>query len=143
MDINSLLKENEGDFLTLFKDRLNLNSLEIDKSMEGVKEGVSEAIVEESTNSGVGMLLNLFSDNKNSDDSNSFVTTLSKKVVSSLLKKGLGTSKAKAISAKAVPFIVNLISSKVGGDKGVLGNLLGENTSKVDLAKGLLNKFLK
>ena len=89
----------------------------------------------------MGTLLNLFSDNKNSGKSNLLISTITEKIISSLLSKGLDKSKANSISSIAVPFVVNLISSKVGGQESLLGGLLGGD--KGNIAKGLLNKFFK
>ena len=141
MDISSILKENEGDLLSLFKDKLKLDSSEVEKSIEGVQEGLGNVLIEESTTKGLGTLLNLFSENKNSGASNSLINSLTKKVINSLLSKGFGGTKAKAISAIAVPFVVNLISSKVGGQKNILGELLNVNSSKQSPVKGLLDNF--
>jgi len=141
MDIKSLLKGNESEILSLFSEKLNLNSSEVDKSIDSLQEGVGEALVQESSNNGVGTLLNLFSNNKNSVKSNSLISTITKKVISSLLSKGFDKSKANSISSIAVPFVVNLISSKVGGQENILGGLLGGD--KGNIAKGLLNKFFK
>lgn len=87
--------------------------------------------------------MNLFSGSKNSASSNSLVSTLTKKVIDSLLTKGFDASKAKAISGIAVPFVVDLISSKVGGKENILGGLLGGSSGKASPIKGLLNKFFK
>ena len=143
MDISSILKGNEGDLLSLFKDKLNLNPSEVKKSLEGVQEGIGSSLTEETSKNGLGTLLNLFSGSKNSASSNSLVSTLTKKVIDSLLTKGFDASKAKAISGIAVPFVVDLISSKVGGKENILGGLLGGSSGKASPIKGLLNKFFK
>ena len=44
MDISSILKGNEGDLLSLFKDKLNLNPSEVEKSLEGVQEGIGSSL---------------------------------------------------------------------------------------------------
>ena len=141
MDVKSLLKGDESELLSLFSEKLIFNSSEVDKSIDSVQEGVGEALVQESSNNGVGIFLNLFLDNKNSGKSNSLISTITKKVISILLSNGFDKSKANSISSIAVPFVVNFISSKIGGQENILGGLLVGD--KGNIAKGLLNKFFK
>ena len=138
MDISGLLEEHSDELVDLIKNQLNLNSDEVDRTLKSTQEAVGETILSEVQKNGLGTLLNLFSDDDNSEDSNSILKDLGSQLLKSLLSNGISKSKAQGIKELVLPFIIKLISSKVGGKSDLLSGLLGNNGG---LASDLLKKL--
>ena len=127
MDISGLLEEHSDELVDLIKNQLNLNSDEVDRTLKSTQEAVGETVLSEVQKNGLGTLLNLFSDDDNSEDSNSILKDLGSQLLKSLLSNGISKSKAQGIKELVLPFIIKLISSKVGGKSDLLSGLLGNN----------------
>ena len=140
MYINSLFNDNKG-AITKLLGNLNLSSKEVDVTIDSTKAVVDDAIGKESSG-GLGTLLNLFSENTNSSASNSFLKNMDTSLVKKLISSGINKKKAGSIKELIVPFVVKLISSKVGGNSEMLTGLLGGLTSgKSKGSGGLLGKL--
>jgi len=138
MDISGLLEEHSDELVDLIKNQLNLNSDEVDRTLKSTPEAVGETVLSEVQKNGLGTLLNLFSDDDNSEDSNSILKDLGSQLLKSLLSNGISKSKAQGIKELVLPFIIKLISSKVGGKSDLLSGLLENNGG---LASDLLKKL--
>lgn len=140
MDLNALFNDNKG-AITKLLGNLNLSSKEVDVTIDSTKAVVDDAIGKESSG-GLGTLLNLFSENTNSSASNSFLKNMDKSLVKKLISSGINKQKAGSIKELIVPFVVKLISSKVGGNSEMLTGLLSGLTSgKSKGSGGLLGKL--
>lgn len=140
MDLNALFNDNKG-AITKLLGNLNLSSKEVDVTIDSTKAVVDDAIGKESSG-GLGTLLNLFSENTNSSASNSFLKNMDTSLVKKLISSGINKKKAGSIKELIVPFVVKLISSKVGGNSEMLTGLLSGLTSgKSKGSGGLLGKL--
>lgn len=140
MDLNALFNDNKG-AITKLLGNLNLSSKEVDVTIDSTKAVVDDAIGKESSG-GLGTLLNLFSENTNSSASNSFLKNMDTSLVKKLISSGINKQKAGSIKELIVPFVVKLISSKVGGNSEMLTGLLSGLTSgKSKGSGGLLGKL--
>ena len=71
-------------------------------------------------------MLNLFSDDDNSKESDSLVEKLGGSLIGDLVgKAGLTKSKASGFKDLVLPLVISFISKKVGGNSDLLGSLLG------------------
>ncbi len=136
MDLNTLLSENKGTIIKLLGN-LNLSSKEVDVTIDSTKAVVDDAIAKESSGR-LDTLLNLFSDDTNSSASNSFLKNMDSSLVKKLISSGINKQKASSIKELIVPFVVKLISSKIGGNSEMLTGLLGGLTSKNSNGSGRL-----
>ena len=140
MDLNALFNDNKG-AITKLLGNLNLSSKEVDVTIDSTKAVVDDAIGKESSG-GLGTLLNLFSENTNSSASNSFLKNMDTSLVKKLISSGINKQKAGSIKELIVPFVVKLISSKIGGNSEMLTGLLSGLTSgKSKGSGGLLGKL--
>lgn len=142
MNLGMLFDDNKGAISELLSG-LNLSSNEVDKTIDSTKAVVGEAIEKESSG-GMGTLLNLFSDENNSKASDSFLKNIDSTLVKKLISSGFDKQKASSIKRLIIPFVVKLVSSKIGGNSKLLGSLLGELTSvKSKGSGGLLGSIFK
>ncbi|MEK9613895.1 MAG: hypothetical protein VW080_08225 [Flavobacteriaceae bacterium] len=142
MDLSSILSENKQELIGLLKSKLNLNTGEADKTLSTTERVISTAVTKETEKNGIGTLLNLFSDDDNSDDSNSFLEDVGKKLLKGLTSKGMDQKKALSIKDLILPLIMKFIAQKIGGKSDLLGSLLGGgDSSKSNPIGNILNKF--
>ena len=106
--------------------KLGLSQDEADKSVEATSESVQEVVGQEMGAGKVGMLANLFSDNDNGDEENGIMDKIGDSLTGKLTSKvGLSSEKAGGIKAMVMPMVMKLITSKIGGNSGMLSSLFG------------------
>jgi endonuclease III-like uncharacterized protein len=143
MNIESLINDNKSSIKGLLGS-LNLNSDDMDKAVNCTKDVVGNSLMQETKKNGFDTLLNLFSNNDNSDSSNSFLNNLDSSLIKKLVSSGFGKEKANSIKSLILPFVTQLITSKIAGKSDVLGDLLGGLTSKKsDGLAGAFSNFFK
>lgn len=141
MNIDALLGENKQAIGALLGG-LNLNSKEVDTTLESTKEVVENALIQETKKNGLTTALNLFSNDKNSSASNSFLKNIDSSLVKKLVSNGFDNQKAGSIKELILPFVIKAVASKIGGNSEILSSLLGGLSSgKSKGPGGLLGKF--
>ena len=141
MNIDALLGENKQAIGALLGG-LNLNSKEVDTTLESTKEVVENALIQETKKNGLTTALNLFSNDKNSSASNSFLKNIDSSLVKKLVSNGFDNQKAGSIKELILPFVIKAVASKIGGNSEILSSLLGGLSSgKFKGPGGLLGKF--
>ena len=141
MNRDALLGENKQAIGALLGG-LNLNSKEVDTTLESTKEVVENALIQETKKNGLTTALNLFSNDKNSSASNSFLKNIDSSLVKKLVSNGFDNQKAGSIKELILPFVIKAVASKIGGNSEILSSLLGGLSSGKSKGQGgLLGKF--
>jgi uncharacterized protein YidB (DUF937 family) len=101
-----------------------LNSQQVDKTMEVAGESFSGGLKSMASSGNVNQLLNLFNGKEDAAGKQSFTDSIIKKFVPSIGSKlGIDESKAQSIANSVVPFLVEKFSSE-GGQAKDSGDLL-------------------
>ena len=128
--LEEILKSVKGDLGNQLTDRLGMSSVETDKSFNVLGGSLQNVLGDESKGGGVNTLLNLFSDDDNSGDSDSLVEKLGGSLIGDLVgKAGLTQTKASGFKDMVLPLVISFISKKIGGNSDLLGSLLGGGKS--------------
>lgn len=144
--IEGILNAVKGQVVGSLTEKLGLNNSEVDTVLSSSQEALEKTVADEASNNGVDTLLNLFSENSNSDSANSLLSGLGGNLISSLTKHGFNSGTSSQIKEIVLPIIINFVSKKVGGDSsnlmGLLGGAIGGN-NKDDLLGNIGSSVLK
>lgn len=143
MDLTALFSENKDEFSKLIKKEIKLNSNDAEKAVEISQKAIISSIANEMESNGSGTLLNLLSDDKNSNPTNSFLKGLGTDLIKALSSGGFGKEKASSIKSILLPFVIKIIAKKIGGNSGILESLLGGNSSKSNPIGSILKNVFK
>lgn len=128
--LEQLLESVKGELGGQLTDKLGMSSGETTKSFDVLGSNLSEIVGSESNGGGLSTVLNLFSDDDNSPESDSLVEKLGGSLIGDLVgKAGLTKSKASGFKDMVLPLVISFISKKVGGNSDLLGSLLGGGNS--------------
>ena len=125
--------------------KFNLNSQEIDKTLDVAQNTLTEVVSKESS-SGLEGMLNLFSGEKNTGMADGILAGLSASLTTNLIEKlGFDSTKAEGITKFIVPVITKLLSSKISGKKENLLSMFegNGNSALSDLAGGFVKNKMK
>ena len=123
--ILKLAKDNLGPALT---QKEQLNSQQVDKTMEVAGESFNGGVKNMASSGNVNQLLNLFNGKSDPGGKQNFSNSIMKNFVPSLASKlGIDEAKAQSIANSVVPFLLDKFSSEGGQakDSGDLLNKLG------------------
>ncbi len=128
--LEQILQTVKGQMGNQLIDKIGMSSGETEKSFDVLGGSLTEIIGNESQGGGLSTLLNLFSDNDNSSESNSLMEKFGSSLVGDLVSKaGLTKTKASGFKDLVLPLVIKFVSKKVGGNSDILGLLLGGNGS--------------
>lgn len=143
MNIESLIDDHK-DSIEKLLGKLDLSPKQMSSAVSSSKEVVGNLLSNETNKNGLNTLLNLFSDDDNSSQSNSFLQKMDKSLIKKLISKGFDKKKAGSIKDIVLPFVIKIITSKIGGKSDVLGSLLeGVVSKKGGGLTSVLSKFFK
>jgi len=124
--LEEILKSVKGDVGSQLIDKLGMSETESEKSFNVLGGSLQNVLGNESKGAGLSTLVNLFSDDDNTKDSDSLVEKLGGSLIGDLVDKaGLTKSKASGFKDMVLPLVISFISKKVGGNSDLLGSLLG------------------
>ncbi|MCB0790843.1 MAG: hypothetical protein H6595_11830 [Flavobacteriales bacterium] len=126
--INSLKEQVGGDLMQ----KVGLDQQQTNGAIETAGDSVKD-VIGGGGGLDLGTVLNLFSKEQNSSAANDLLGKLSSDYLGKLTGKlGLDAGKAASVKDLVIPALMSLLGNKVGGNKDMLGSLLG------DAGKGLL-----
>ncbi len=121
--ILKLAKDNLGPVL---QQKEQLNSQQVDKTMEVAGESFKGGLQSMATSGNGNQLLNLFNGKSDPEGKQNFSNSIMKKFVPSIASKlGVDESKAQSIANSVVPFLLDKFSSE-GGQAKDSGDLLNK-----------------
>lgn len=122
--LQSLVK---GPLSNMIKEKVGLSGEQSEKAAEVSADSVGKDLKDEASKGNLSQIQSMLGGDTSN---NPMADKMSTNVVSNLTSKlGLDKGIASKISAMAIPFIMNKVSSKTGGkaDAGALSGLLGGN----------------
>jgi uncharacterized protein YidB (DUF937 family) len=130
-------------------DNSNLPAGSIEKIFSTLSDVVKKEVTGQMLSGNLSHLMNLFSDQPNTDQANVIQSNIHSDFVGNLMSKfGLSQETSTGIAATAVPALINAITKKnsttADDDPSPLHELFGTagNSGIFDTAKGLLGGFL-
>ena len=116
--INTLKDKVGGDLMN----KLGLNKEQADGSVHAAADSVQETV----QGGDLSSLTSLFSKGPNDAGANAAEGKIEQNFMSKLTGQlGLDAGKAASVKAMVMPVLMNLLQDKIGGDKGMLGSLMG------------------
>lgn len=118
--------------------KLGLDNAKADGALNAAISSVKEVIG--SKGADMGTLMNLFSKDANNSAANGLLGDLGTNYLSKLTgDMGLDAAKAGSVKDMVIPVITKLLTDKIGGNKDLLGGLLGGGLK--DKVSGLAGKI--
>ena len=121
-EIIGTLKDQVGSSLM---DKIGLDQTQSDNSINAAASSVTDVL---GGNDGLDLsdVLNLFSKEDNNSGADGILGQLGDTFMGKLTGEvGLASEQAGGVKDLVLPMLMSLVSDKVGGDKGMLGNLVG------------------
>lgn len=130
----SSLKDKVGDDLL---NKVGLDQSQADGALKAAGSSVQEVV---GGGTDLSSVLNLFSKEGNSTGGNDLLGKLGSNYLGKLTGQlGLDAGKAASVKDLVIPLLTNMLSEKIGGNKDMLGSLLGGKGK--DIAGGLSGKL--
>lgn len=134
--INSLKDEVGGSLM----EKLGLSNEDAGKAVDIAGDTVKEVMERDSDGFGLDDILNLFSNDKNNETADNLENNISTHLSQNLTEKmGLSSDMISSIKSMILPILLNLITSKLGGDGNKVNDIFGENIG--GLIRGLGGLF--
>ncbi len=131
--ISSLKDKVGGDLLS----KIGLDQSQADGAIKAAGSSVQEVI---GGGADLSSVLNLFSKDGNNAGGSDLLKTLGSNYLGKLTGQvGLDASKAGSVKDLVLPLLTNMLSEKIGGNKDMLGSLLGGKAK--DVVGGLTGKL--
>ena len=144
--LDQLLEGLKGEVGQQIQEKAGVDSDTMSKIMEMAGGVATKEVGKEMMGGGLDTVMNLFSNNENSEGASSLQSNITNGVVSNLTEKlGLDAGKASMITSMVIPAIMNMVTKKNGetadDDASPLQSLFGGDTG--GMVKGLLGGLLK
>ena len=144
--LEQLLSGLKNDALGAINDNPEIPNNKLDSILDIVGSVTKNEVKKESSSSGLGNIMNLFSNNDNNSGANSIQGNIMNSVVGNLIEKtGLGESGAKTAATVIVPMVLNQITSKNNktdaNDASPLNDIFGMLTSGNSKKGGILGSL--
>lgn len=124
--INELKGKVGGDLIG----KIGLNEGQADGALKAAASSVQEVIGGQGAD--LGSVLNLFSKESNTPGANDLMGKLGTNLLGKLTGQvGLDAGKAGSVKDLIIPVLTSLLADKVGGNKDMLGSLLGGNAGNL------------
>lgn len=124
--INELKDKVGGDLIG----KIGLNESQADGALKAAGTSVQEVIGGQGVD--LGTVLNLFSKDSNTPGANDLLGSLGSNFLGKLTGQvGLDAGKAGSVKDLIMPLLANMLADKIGGNKDMLGSLLGGNAGNL------------
>ncbi len=111
--IEQLLSGLKDEALGAINDHQDIPNSKLDSILDVIGSVTKNEVAKETSNSGLGNIMNLFSDDDNNEGANSLQGNIMENVISGLTKKsGLGEGAAKMAASVILPMLLKKITQK-------------------------------